>query len=100
MVKTLNQERLDKDDGHDDENRRKIKPAEVHGDEPSNSVENRFRDIVEEPHNGIVRIGAHPRDDGPRNDDPHIDRQPDIENLGNGHEKIRKDKHDDLSLEP
>src|SRR4030042_3321080 len=88
-----NEEEFQEVDGKDHNEGGKIDPHPPDGEKPAHFPKRRFCGPVEKPNDGVVGIRAHPRDEGPDDDDPHIDGKADVDYRGQGQDEIAHHKH-------
>src|SRR5207244_7549085 len=65
IIESLNEKTLQENNCDPDYERRQIKSPRKNRYYPADSIQNRFRRIVDETNNCIVRIRTHPRDENP-----------------------------------
>jgi hypothetical protein len=82
---------LEKGEGYQQHQGRKIDTAEGHGYPALNSVKDRVGDIVKKADNGVVRIGIDPGKDGPCNYDKNINTESQVNNLRKGQNNFPND---------
>lgn len=83
---------------HNDQNNNdggQIDAAKRNGQASPDLVENGFGDIINEPNDGIVRIGADPRENGPNDNDPHVDEQNRVDDFSQSHQEVSQGCHID-----
>ena len=87
------EEAAQEDDGKDHDKWREVEPHPTEGKHPPHRPQDRFLGALEEPNDGIVGIGAHPRDQGADDDDPHIDEKANVDHIGQEDDEIAQDRH-------
>src|SRR6266850_35978 len=80
-----------KHENHD--HRRKVEPH-LGGRQPlAHRPQHRLGHPVQEAHDRVVRIGVHPREDRPRDDDPDVGDDDDVDEVRQRDEEIVDDEH-------
>src|SRR5919108_3889053 len=77
----------------DHDHGREIESHRQRGQPAADRTQDRFRHAIQEAHDRVERIGAHPREDGARDDDPHVRDQYEVQNIGEVEEQIPGDEH-------
>ena len=88
-----NQESSCKIDSQQDDDGREIEAPSRHGEIPADSVEDGLGGLVEEADDGVIRVGADPRDDYRPDDYPHVGPKHIAQYQRHSLEEVAKDKH-------
>lgn len=95
----LHEECVHEIDQKDHDNRSNIDPAKrLRGDELSKRLQDRLSQIVEDDSKSIKGRHLNPREDRPKNDNPHIKHQDEMYDAGHGVQKISEKNHSCLIL--
>ena len=86
---------VEKLQGEQDDNRRKIEPPDENKGQPfAYPVIDRFGQGAQSPHYRVVRIGIHPGKEGRDNDDERIEINDDLQQTCHGHQQVAYNKHE------
>jgi hypothetical protein len=81
-IEAVHYESLQKDDSQKNEDWRKINAAEAYGNSLSNLVKYGFGYFMNEANDGIVWIGAYPRQNCTGDNYPHENGKDDVQDFG------------------
>src|SRR6185369_7593981 len=92
-IQHRDQEFLQKIQHQNDDHRRKVDPHLADRQPLPYRPEHRLGYPVQESHDRVVRVGAHPRNDRPRDDDPDVGHDHEVHEIRQRHDEVVDDEH-------